>query len=61
MIFLKWFFLSALPSSKGIFQREGKSQSKNPNLEVVDGIEKKTEWRDSREMLEVILTGLTEV
>lgn len=56
------FFLSALPSAKGIFQREGKSQSKNPNLEVVDGIEKKkTEWRDSREMLEVILTGLTEV
>lgn len=41
MIFLKCFFLSALPSAKGIFQREGKSQSKNPNLEVVDGIEKK--------------------
>lgn len=50
MIF-KIVFLSALPSAKGIYQREGKSQSKNPNLETVDGIEKKKpEWRDSREM-----------
>lgn len=37
------FFLSALPSAKGIYQREGKSQSKNPNLEAVDGIENKME------------------